>query len=168
MKHIWAGALVAWSLVGSMALGAEATKHTPVAVSASAAESKAAGGFADFPAEKTIDGDLSANSSWRAEVTDETAGQWIQYDLGSAKTVSEVRIAFVKGEERAYRFDIEVSADGEKWTTAFTGKSSGTAKGFEAFKLAAETARYVRIRGFGNSSENFRHWVNIVEVEILR
>lgn len=139
----------------------------PAQISASAFESKAAGGFADFTPEKTVDGDLSANSSWRAEVKDDQSGQWIQYDLGAVKRIASVRLAFVKGEERVYRFDIELSEDGQKWTTAFSGKSGGKEKGFEEFKLSSRAARYLRVRGFGNSSEQFAHWINIVETQIL-
>src|SRR5262245_21721933 len=129
----------------TLAVGQPTTQPAPlkpVAVTASAAESKAAGGVGDFPARKTVDGDLAAASSWRAEVRDEKAGQWIQYDLGDAKAIAAVRIAFVKGEERVYRFTIELSADGKDWQPAFTGGSSGKDKGFETFTLVPATARY--------------------------
>lgn len=145
---------------------AEPTTIKVAGVTASAAESKAAGGVGDFPAEKTIDGVLTPASSWRAEVKDAKAGAWIQYDLGSAKAVGAVRIMFFSGESRSYRFDLELSEDGQKWTTVFSGQSSGKDKGFETFK-AAGTARYVRIKGFGNTSQKFPHWVNIVETEIV-
>jgi hypothetical protein len=138
----------------------------PVAVTASAAESKAAGGFGDFPADKATDGDLSPNSSWRAEVHDEKLGQWIRFDLGEIRKIAAVRIAFVKGDERIYRFAIDYSTDGENWTSHPT-QSSGTAKGFEDFTILPGDARYVRIVGFGNNSEKFSKWINIVEVQIL-
>lgn len=148
------------------ALAAESRAVKPVAVTASAQESKAAGGFGDFPPEKTIDGDLAANSSWRAEIKDEKVGQWIQYDLGATARVTAVQLAFVKGNERVYRFDVELSEDGKTWAAVFSGKSSGKDKGFETFDLKPTSGRYVRIRGFGNSSKDFANWINILEAQI--
>jgi hypothetical protein len=138
----------------------------PAAVTASAAESKAAGGFGDFPADKTVDGDLSPASSWRAEIQDEKLGQWIQYDLGRVQKIGTVRIAFLKGDERVYRFEVDYSTDGENWTS-HPNQSSGKAKGFEDFSVLPGNARYVRIVGFGNNSEKFAKWINVVEVQIL-
>jgi hypothetical protein len=167
---VFAACGILW--LSGLSLAADGEEKTPavvkpVAVSASAHESKAAGGFADFPPEKTVDGDLAAASSWRAEIKDPAEGQWIQYDLGAETRVGGVRLVFVKGDERVYRFAIELSVDGENWTTTISTSSSGKDKSFESFRFDPAPARYVRIRGFGNSSEQFPHWINIVETQIL-
>jgi len=140
-----------------------------VAVSASDWEQKAKGGWNDFPPEKTLDGDLSKLSSWRAEAEDSEHGQWIRYDLGQVRTVALVKLAFLQGDARIYRFEIELSSDGQDWTKVFAGESRGQAD-FQTFDFDDQPAQYVRVTGYGNRSvegENkFPKWINIVETQI--
>ena len=96
-------------------------------VSASDWEQTAKGGWKDFPAEKTLDGDLAKLSSWRAEAEGSEHGQWIQYDLGRVRTVALVKLAFLEGDARIYRFEIELSPNGQDWTKVFIGESGGQA-----------------------------------------
>ncbi|WP_309119343.1 DNRLRE domain-containing protein [Paenibacillus sp.] len=103
----------------------------------------------------TIDGNW--NTRWSAE----GAGQWIQYDLGQARTVDYVDIAFYSGDRRSTRFDILASGDAQQWTTVYSGQSSGTTSGFERFAFEPVDARFVRIVGYGNTSN---HWNSITEV----
>lgn len=141
------------------------------AVTASAFESKAHGGFGDFPPENTVDGKLIADSSWRAEVNDPDKGQWIQYDLGAEKKLDSIKIMFLSGSKRIYRFRIEGSADGETWIGIFSGTSAGQPE-FETFHARGASARYVRLTGFGNTGapgageSPFPKWFNIVETQI--
>jgi hypothetical protein len=90
-------------------------------------------------------------------------GQWIEYDLGSGKLVSEVYIAWHVGARRTATFDVQVSSDGTSWTTGYSGQSSGTTTQLEEYGLGNLTGRYVRIVGHGNSESN---WNSITEVEI--
>jgi len=141
-----------------------------VAVTASAFENVAAGGWKDFPPEKTVDGDLDKLSSWRAEAEGEHAGQWIQYDLGLVRRVAFLKVAFLQGDSRIYRFDVLLGVDEEQpWTKVFSGESGGRA-GPEVFECDETPARYVRIVGYGNRGvtepSKFPHWINIVETEI--
>lgn len=138
-----------------------------IRVTASAWETMAAGGVGDFPPEKTLDGDLKPASSWRAEVEDEAHGQWIAYDLGQVRTLQRVDVAFLKGNERSYRFAMQVSTDGETWNEVFRGASSGKADGFESFAVPSLQARHVRLAGTGNTSEKFPKWFNIVETRVF-
>ena len=142
------------------------------AVTASDFESKAHGGFGDFLPGNTVDGNLAAASSWRAEIKDPDKGQWIQYDLGAEKKLECVKIAFLSGNKRIYRFKIEGSADGGNWTEIFSGSSSGRTAEFETFDAGGASARYVRLTGFGNTGapgageSPFPKWFNLVETRI--
>ncbi|MFD0960219.1 heparin/heparin-sulfate lyase HepB [Paenibacillus chungangensis] len=60
---------------------------------------------------RTVDGDLSSNSYWAAF----GAGEWVQYDLGSVTTVTDIDIAWYQGNQRYQYFDIRVSNDGITW-----------------------------------------------------
>lgn len=98
--------------------------------------------------EATIDGDLSTR--WSAP-----GKQWIQYDLGEDKPVSALSLAIYNGTTRQQYFDIETSVDGQQWTTLYSGETSGTTEQPETILLPATKARYVRIVGSGNSSNNY-------------
>ncbi|WP_415830300.1 discoidin domain-containing protein, partial [Kibdelosporangium persicum] len=103
----------------------------------------------------TIDGDLTTR--WSAEGD----GVWIRYDLGSAQTVGSVSIAWHKGDTRRDTFDVQLSGDGSSWTTVLAGKtSSGTTLQPQNYDFADGSARYVRVVGHGNTSND---WTSITE-----
>jgi endoglucanase len=91
-------------------------------------------------------------------------GQWIQFCLSSATTVSGVQIAFYNGNTRTSRFDVLTGSDGQNWTTAASGLiSSGTSLNLQTFSFTGRTAKYVRIVGHGNS---VNAWNSYTEVKI--
>ncbi|WP_207514072.1 chondroitinase-B domain-containing protein [Longitalea luteola] len=104
--------------------------------------------------------DNDFNTRWSANGD----GQWIQFCLSSASTVSGVQIAFYNGTARTSSFDILVSTDGVTWTTAASNRvSSGTTLNLETFPITATPAKYVRIVGHGNS---VNAWNSYTEVRI--
>ncbi len=107
--------------------------------------------------ENTLDNDFATR--WSADGD----GQWIQYDLGSSYTVAYVSIAWYKGDERTYSFDIEVSEDASNWIQVFSGNSSGSTLQQEDFDFADTSSRYVRYIGHMNS---YNTWNSVTEVDI--
>jgi hypothetical protein len=106
-----------------------------------------------------LDNDL--NTRWSANGD----GQWIQFCLANAATVTGVQIAFYSGNTRTSTFDILTSTNGVNWSTAAAGRvSSGTSLNLETFNITAVTAKYVRIVGHGNS---VNAWNSYTEVVIL-
>lgn len=106
----------------------------------------------------TLDGSLSTR--WSANGN----GQTITYDLGSIQLVKEVKIAFYNGGSRTANFDIQVSSNGTQFSTIFTGSSSGSSTQLETFDVPDMPGRFVRIVGYGNSSNS---WNSITEVELF-
>ncbi len=91
-------------------------------------------------------------------------GQWIQFCLGAPASVTGVQIAFYSGNTRTSTFDVLVGNDGATWTTAAAGRvSSGVSLNLETFTFAAQTGKYVRIVGHGNS---VNAWNSYTEVKI--
>ncbi|MGR5452364.1 discoidin domain-containing protein, partial [Vibrio sp. PNB22_3_1] len=80
-------------------------------------------------------------------------GEWAMLDYGSVQEFDAVQAAFSKGNERQSKFDIQVSVDGENWTTVLENQmSSGEAIGLERFQFEpAVKARYVKYVGHGNT-----------------
>lgn len=108
--------------------------------------------------ENTIDGDLSTR--WSAEGDD----VWIAYDLGATHPVGSVSIAWHQGDTRIQTFDVQLSADGTNWTTVLADhRSSGTTSAMEAYDLADDPARHVRIVGHGNT---YNDWTSVSETTI--
>ncbi|MDO8508920.1 MAG: discoidin domain-containing protein [Nanoarchaeota archaeon] len=89
-------------------------------------------------------------------------GQWIKYDLEEARSVSDISIAFYRGNVRKEKFHLNVSSDGLTWQTVFSGQSNGTTLGFENYRINKD-ARYIKIIGYGNTLNN---WNSITEVKI--
>jgi endoglucanase len=105
-----------------------------------------------------LDNDL--NTRWSASGD----GQWIQFCLNNATTVSGVQIAFYSGNTRTSTFDVLTGTDGLNWTNAATGvTSSGTSLNLETFSFSPRSAKYVRLVGHGNS---VNAWNSYTEVKI--
>jgi len=105
--------------------------------------------------------DLDFDSRWSAQGD----GQWIRYDLGALKQVLSLKIAWLNGASRVASFDVEVSDDDVTWNPISTGlQSSGATTALETVDVPDSLARYVRIVGYGNSTNN--GWNSITEVEI--
>jgi hypothetical protein len=91
----------------------------------------------EFGPEHAVDGD--AKTRWASAFSDP---QWLTVDLGRATPLSRVRLRW----EVAYAkdYELQVSSDGENWTTA--RRVTGAEGGIEDQEVAA-TARYVRLMG---------------------
>lgn len=76
--------------------------------------------------------------------------------------------AFYKSSERMYYFDIQVSEDGENWTTVLEDQaSSGTAdeETLEMFTFDEPVkARYLRYVGHGSSSNDSNNIYEIIAI----
>lgn len=107
-------------------------------------------------AENVLDGDLSTRWSSAND-------SWLILELDKTSKLTEVKIAFSKGNERTANFALEVSTDGEKWKRVFDGTSTGTTKELESFPVS-EKAKFVKFVGWGNS---YNEWNSITSVEIM-
>jgi len=112
-------------------------------------------------AANTLDNNL--NTRWAAAGD----GQWIVYDLGSEDTLAYLTIAWYKGDERIYDFNIYVSNDNSNWTQVYTGQSSGTTLGQEKVDFVDIDRRYLMIVGHMNNSVDKSEWNSITEVDIF-
>jgi endo-1,3(4)-beta-glucanase len=93
--------------------------------------------------QKAFDGDTTTR--WSSRSGD---SEWISVDLGSVYTMGTVVLnwedAFAKG------YDIQVSMDGQNWTTVY--RQLYGQGGIETLKIKAD-ARYVRMYGFAKGTE---------------
>ncbi|MEV4492103.1 penicillin acylase family protein [Micromonospora coxensis] len=99
---------------------------------------------------RAVDSDLGTR--WASSWSDD---QWLTVDLGSARQVGRVVLAWESAYARSYR--IEVSTDGATWREVWstTAGDGGT----DVVAFPAQTARYVRARGLTRAtSYGFSLW----------
>jgi hypothetical protein len=144
-------------VVGTIDIGAYEVGSAPpscattAAVGATASTQEAAN-----PAGNAIDGSLATRWSGLGD------GATLTVDLGGARELCSLAIAWYRGDARSARFDVQLSATGASYTTVYSGSSSGATVALESVPVAATAGvRYVRIVGHGNS-ENL--WNSITEV----
>jgi regulation of enolase protein 1 (concanavalin A-like superfamily) len=130
----------------------------PLAIAATAESGDDGGGHT---VATTIDGNYS--TYWQS-TTDGVSSATVQYDLGSNKTVSSVKIAWYLGNTRSTWFDVDISTDGANWTNVASTNSSGTTTALESYSFTAITARYVRYVCYGTSIDNVNA---IAETQII-
>jgi flagellar hook assembly protein FlgD len=76
-----------------------------------------------------------------------------------------VQIAFYSGNARQSVFDVQVSQNGSDWTNVLTNvRSSGTSLALENFTFTAQSAKYLRVVGHGNTLNT---WNSYTEVKVL-
>ena len=106
----------------------------------------------------TLDSDLGTRWSALGD------SQWVTYDLGSIKTVTDVGIAFFRGDQRTATLSIETSTDNSNWETVYSGDQPSSTTAVQNFDVTDSIARYVRITGYGNSVNS---WNSFTEVELV-
>ncbi len=90
-------------------------------------------------------------------------GSWINYDLGSSRSLSGTAIAWHLGNTRINNFTLSVSPDGQTYTQVYSGTSSGTSTAAETYAFSPTTARHLRITVNGS---NVSEWASIAEVRV--
>ena len=113
---------------------------------------------AENPPAHAIDGNLATNYAVQGE-----EGIPVILELDDVYTVSGLAVAFSKGNERINRFNIELSEDKETWTHVMSCESSGTTMELEGYEFMGRKAKYIKIVGFGNTSNN---WNTFREIQV--
>ncbi len=101
--------------------------------------------------------DTNTETRWASDGTLENA--WIEYDLGSTKTIAHVNLVLYRSLERTYPIQIQV--DG---TTVFTGNTV-MAQTMQTIDVTDTNGSSVRIVMTGNNSSGHA-WFSICETEI--
>ena len=126
-------------LLSTAALASAACSGTDLALGASATASSAPCGEG-CAASNAVDG--AAGSRWESAQSDP---QWLAIDLGAPTELCEVAINWEGAYASAY--DLQVSDDGEAWTTAVAAVDAGGA-GWTTTSLPGGTSgRWLRVYG---------------------
>lgn len=107
--------------------------------------------------DNVLDNDLSTR--WSANGN----GEFIEVDLGAVYDISEVFIAWYKGDTRSAYYQVHGSTDGLNFNTYAEAVSTGDTLQLEAAPISSFSARYIQIEGFGNTSNT---WNSITELKV--
>lgn len=98
--------------------------------------------------------DGNAGTSWRTMLLGTPpASGWVQFDLGSAKTITQIRWQFAQLGS-ADQFTVDVSGTGTTWQTLATRSNAAAANAWETLATNV-SARYVRFN-FANPNRDSR------------
>ncbi|WP_405702381.1 discoidin domain-containing protein [Streptomyces sp. NBC_01383] len=95
------------------------------------------------PATSAVDGDNGTR--WSSAAADP---QWIEVDLGSAASVSQIALRWEAAYAKSYK--VEFSTDNSTWSTAY---STTTGPGGNETLNVSGTARYVRLTGTARATQ---------------
>ncbi len=117
-----------------------------------------------YPPSNATDGNTAFASRWAATLNNSNgANLWV--DIGSAQTVDDIGVAWGRGDQRSYEFEVWArSGTSGSWTKIFDGNSSGTTAGIEQYNVDDISARQVRIKVFSNSAGS--NWADVTEFEV--
>jgi len=121
------------------------------------------GGGGGRPREVTFNSNVIPDD---AIAVDDSHIQYMIIDLGRQVPIDKLGLAFYQGSSRKTYFSVDYSLDGDEWETIMPRtESSGTTNDFEYIDFNNVTARYIKVTGYGNST-NF--WFSITEVEVYK
>ncbi|BFM19330.1 polysaccharide lyase family 7 protein [Gilvimarinus japonicus] len=114
-----------------------------------------------YPASNAVDGSTSWASRWAASGSPVN----LTIQLEEVSEVTEVGIAWGRGDSRAYTFEIYARpGTSGSWTKVYDDVSSGSTAGIEVFDVTDIDAQQIRVKTFENTSGS--NWTNITEVEV--
>lgn len=158
--RIRTASITALALVGLAAVAPPAAAAN-VEITPSAGSVTASSSDANVPANVV---DNNYTSRWSGDGD----GAWLQLDLGTAATVSHLKLAVYKGDERRNDFELQVLS-GSTWTTVYDGQSGGTSTGLQVFDFTDLPGTKIRYVGHGytlNSDGSHGSWNSLTEVEV--
>lgn len=117
----------------------------------------------------------TGNLGWSSARSEQSSEQYVGVDLGDALMIGEVLLyprddGKNAGQGFPVDFQIQVSQDGEAWTTLTSQKDYPLPNGVQRFALQPQKARYVRVlatRLRPNASDNSLHSFQLAELAVL-
>ena len=101
--------------------------------------------------------DYNLKTRWSAQ----GGHEWLLMDFGEIISIEKMYLSFYCGDERATKFDIEVSNDGVNYMKVFEGTASGKTTLPQQFVFTG-SGRYVRLNCYGNTNGNL--WNSVQEI----
>jgi beta-galactosidase len=89
-------------------------------------------------------------------------GSFLTKTFPESVTAEIIAIAWYKGDERTYKFEMQISNDKKTWETIFNGESVQLAADLSRYEVPKSTFKHLRIKCNGN---NMNSWSSIWEIQ---
>ena len=110
---------------------------------------------------QAVDGNLA--TTWqtaRASGKKKLPAEWITLDLGGVKSIGRIVLEWDAYYAKSY--SLQVSSDGNSWTTVFS--TTGGNGGNDTIPFGPTQARYVRLSSTAWNSSTLRNWLREFKV----
>ena len=117
----------------------------------------------NYPASKAVDDNTAYSSRWAAQKNGDAVN--LVLELDQTKEVTEVGIAWARGDQRTHTFEIYARpGTSGSWTKVADTVSSGESNDIEIYNITDIDAQQIRIKAQKNSAGS--KWQNITEVKL--
>jgi hypothetical protein len=87
------------------------------------------------------------------EWSEDRVGAYLDFDIGTIRSICDVEILWDEGDERSYNFVISVSENGSKFNDTLRATSSGNSGLPESYPIPDTMAKHIRVTVYGNSED---------------
>ena len=87
------------------------------------------------------------------EWSEDRVGAYLDFDIGTTRSICDVEILWDEGDERSYNFVISVSENGSKFNDTLRATSSGNSGLPESYPIPDTMAKHIRLTVYGNSED---------------
>jgi hypothetical protein len=87
------------------------------------------------------------------EWSEDKVGAYLEFDIGTIRSICDVEILWDEGDERSYNFVISVSENGSKFNDTLRATSSGNSGLPESYPIPDAMAKHIRLTVYGNSED---------------
>ncbi len=87
------------------------------------------------------------------EWSEDRVGAYLDFDIGTIRSICDVEILWDEGDERSYNFVISVSENSSKFNDTLRATSSGNSGLPESYPIPDTMAKHIRLTVYGNSED---------------
>jgi hypothetical protein len=87
------------------------------------------------------------------EWSEDRVGAYLEFDIGTIRSICDIEILWDEGDERSYNFVISVSENGSKFNDTLRATSSGNSGLLESYPIPDTMAKHIRLTVYGNSED---------------
>src|ERR671919_1339957 len=100
-----------------------------------------------------VNAELAFDSDEGTEWSEDRVGAYLEFDIGTIRSICDIEIQWDKGDERSYNFVVSVSENGTKFKDRIRATSSGNSDLPELYSFPDTMAKQVRLTVYGNSED---------------
>lgn len=109
--------------------------------------------YIDNNNDEEINAQSAFDNNEDTEWSEDRVGAYLDFDIGTIRSICDVEILWDEGDERSYNFVISVSENGSKFNDTLRATSSGNSGLPESYPIPDTMAKHIRLTVYGNSED---------------